>query len=55
MATITENKPLNGLEEIARFVFTTKYARYNEKNKRRETWDETIGRVESMHLQKFKN
>lgn len=55
MATTTENKPVNGLEEIARFVFTTKYARYNEKNKRRETWDETIGRVESMHLQKFKH
>jgi ribonucleoside-diphosphate reductase alpha chain len=55
MGTTTENKPVNGLEEIARFVFTTKYARYNEKNKRRETWDETIGRVESMHLQKFKH
>lgn len=55
MATTTELKQVNGLEEIARFVFTTKYARYNEKNKRRETWDETIGRVESMHLQKFKN
>ena len=55
MGTTTELKPINGLEEIARFVFTTKYARYNEKNKRRETWDETIGRVESMHLQKFKH
>jgi len=55
MATNTDNKKVNGLEEIARFVFTTKYARYNEKNKRRETWEETIGRVESMHLQKFKN
>lgn len=55
MGTTTELKPVNGLEEIARFVFTTKYARYNEKNKRRETWDETIGRVESMHLQKFKH
>jgi len=55
MGTTTELKPVNGLEEIARFVFTTKYARYNEKNKRRETWNETIGRVESMHLQKFKH
>lgn len=55
MGTTTELKQVNGLEEIARFVFTTKYARYNEKNKRRETWDETIGRVESMHLQKFKH
>ena len=51
MATTSENKPMNGLEENARFVLTTKYARYNEKNKRRETCDETIDRVDYMRLQ----
>jgi len=43
----------NGLEEMANFTFTTKYAKYDEKKKRRETWDETVSRVEKMHLKKF--
>ena len=46
---------LNGLEEMANFTFTTKYARYDEKKGRRETWDETVHRVEKMHLKKFHN
>ena len=41
------------LEEIANFTFTSKYARYNEKDKRRETWEETISRLEKMHLKRF--
>ena len=35
------------------FVFTSKYARYNEKAKRRETWEEAVSRVETMHLKKY--
>ena len=50
-----EKQTFNGLEEIANFTFTTKYARYDEKKKRRETWDETVSRVEKMHLKKFNN
>jgi len=44
----------NALEEMANFTFTSKYARYDEKKLRRETWEETISRVEKMHLKKFK-
>ena len=50
-----EKQTFNGLEEMANFTFTTKYARYDEKKKRRETWDETVSRVEKMHLKKFNN
>jgi ribonucleoside-triphosphate reductase len=42
------------LDEISKFVFTSKYARYLEDEKRRETWDEAVSRVEDMHLKKFK-
>jgi len=41
------------MQEIADFTFTSKYARYNEKEKRRETWEETVSRLEKMHLKKF--
>lgn len=46
-------QPINFLDEIANFTFTSKYARYNEKDKRRETWDETVTRLERMHLKRF--
>lgn len=48
-----ENKKTLGLEEISKFIFTSKYAKYNEKLKRRETWEETVKRVEEMHLKKY--
>jgi ribonucleoside-diphosphate reductase alpha chain len=48
----TKNK-INMLDEMANFTFTTKYAKYDEKKKRRETWDETVGRVEKMHLKRY--
>jgi len=48
-----EKTQFSGLEEMANFTFTTKYARYDEKKQRRETWDETVSRVEKMHLKKF--
>ena len=48
------SKAINFLDEMANFTFVTKYAKYDEKKKRRETWDETVTRVETMHLKKFK-
>ena len=39
--------------EISNFIFTSKYARYSDKYKRRETWDEAVSRVEGMHLEKY--
>lgn len=41
------------LTEISNYIFASKYSRYDEKLKRRETWDEAIGRVEKMHLKKY--
>lgn len=44
----------NILNELSNFIFTSKYARYNEKLKRRETWSEAVNRLFHMHLKKFK-
>lgn len=51
-----KNQPesINFLEEIANFTFTSKYAKYDDTLNRRETWDETVSRVENMHLKKFR-
>ena len=46
---------IDTLKEMSNFVFTSKYARYNEKAKRRETWEEAVSRVETMHLKKYSN
>lgn len=46
-------KNINYLEEISNYIFTCKYARYNEKLKRRETWEEAVERVLQMHLKKY--
>ncbi|NJO59113.1 MAG: recombinase [Richelia sp. RM2_1_2] len=43
------------LKELSNYVFAAKYARYDEKLKRRETWEEATSRVEKMHLNKYKN
>lgn len=48
------SKTINFLDEMSNFTFVTKYAKYDEKKKRRETWNETVSRVEQMHLKKFK-
>ena len=40
---------------VADFIFMSRYARYNEKLERRETWEETVDRVRNMHLKKFKH
>lgn len=52
-STYMDSKTFNGLEEMANFTFVTKYAKYDEKKKRRETWEETVSRVEKMHLKRF--
>jgi hypothetical protein len=39
---------IDTLKEMSNFVFASKYARYNEKAKRRETWEEAVSRVETM-------
>jgi ribonucleoside-triphosphate reductase (thioredoxin) len=44
---------INYLEELSNFVFTSKYARYNEKAGRRESWEETVKRLENMHKKRF--
>lgn len=46
-------KQIDFLNEIANFTFTSKYARYDEKKGRRETWEEAVGRLEKMHLKRF--
>lgn len=45
---------INFLEEISEFTFRAKYAKYNEEEKRREKWEETIDRSLDMHINKFK-
>lgn len=40
-------------EELSKFIFTGKYARYLEDENRRETHKEAVDRVEAMHLRKY--
>lgn len=42
------------LQEIANYIFVSKYARYLPKLQRRETWEEAVDRVQNMNLKKFK-
>lgn len=44
----------NAVDELSKFIFASKYSRYNEDLKRRETWDECVDRVRDMHLRKFR-
>ena len=46
-------KEIDFFDEIGNFVFTSKYARYDEKHQRRETWHEAVRRVEKMHFKKY--
>lgn len=50
---MADEQPIDFLQEIADFTFTSKYARYDEKKGRRETWEEAVGRLEKMHLKRF--
>ncbi len=47
------HKEIDFFDEIGNFVFTSKYARYDEKHQRRETWHEAVKRVEKMHFKKY--
>lgn len=47
------SKEIDFFDEIGNFVFTSKYARYDEKHQRRETWHEAVKRVEKMHMRKY--
>ncbi len=49
----TQVKEETFLKHMADFIFTSKYARYLEKEKRRETWEEAVERVRDMHLRVF--
>lgn len=40
-------------QELSDFIFTSKYARFDDSKKRREAWEESVDRLEDMHLQKF--
>lgn len=51
--SINTVKPEDLINEISNFIFTTKYARYNQKKRRRETWVEAVERLETMHLKHF--
>lgn len=52
--TKVEEKPRNFyLEELSNFTYTGKYARYREKDKRREMYEETSDRVLDMHIDRF--
>jgi ribonucleoside-triphosphate reductase len=46
---------VDSLDEISKFIFTSKYARYDETLNRRETWDETVDRVQNMHIKHFRS
>jgi len=52
---MVDETSVNVLDELSNFIFTSKYARYNEERGRRETWDESVSRVESMHLNHYKS
>jgi len=45
--------PSNHLQAMSEYTVVTKYARYNEKQQRRETWDEMVDRVRDMHLFRY--
>lgn len=40
---------------IDEYVFRSKYARYNKKEKRRESWSESVDRMMDMHYELFPN
>lgn len=48
-----DNQPVNFINEISDYIFTSKYSRYDEKLERRETWHESVKRLENMHLKKY--
>jgi ribonucleoside-diphosphate reductase alpha chain len=45
--------PSNHLEAMSEYTLVAKYARWIEKKKRRETWDEMVNRVRDMHIFRY--
>ncbi len=41
------------IKALQDYTYYSKYARYNKKAKRRETWGEAVDRVKNMHLTKY--
>lgn len=41
------------IKALQEYTYTSKYARYNKKARRRETWLEAVDRVREMHLSRF--
>lgn len=44
---------LMSIKALSDYTFYSRYARYNKDKKRRETWDEAVGRVFEMHRKKY--
>jgi len=49
---MAKNRDLS-IEILSELTAFSKYARFNEELGRRETWEENVARVESMHIRKF--
>jgi ribonucleoside-diphosphate reductase alpha chain len=41
------------IKALSDYTFYSRYARYNKTKKRRETWEEAVGRVFEMHREKY--
>lgn len=41
------------IKALSNYTFYSRYARYNTAKKRRESWDEAVGRVFAMHREKY--
>lgn len=41
------------VKELQQYTYISKYARYNEIKKRRETWEEATDRVLQMHIRRY--
>lgn len=41
------------IKALQDYTYVSKYARYNKKARRRETWSEAVDRVKEMHLRKY--
>jgi ribonucleoside-triphosphate reductase (thioredoxin) len=50
---MSSDKKVDYLEEISKFVFTSKYSKYREDLNRRETWEESVDRLTLMHLKHY--
>lgn len=50
---MSNQEKIDYLEEISNFIFASKYSRYIDELNRRETWEEAVERLLSMHLKKY--